>query len=82
MEDLPLGRIAAFVPEFAVKDLPLGITLMMIHCDKTYGNQSIQGWLSKVDFILVSYDYQKSFAIMPQLNCNLSTKLNFSITVN
>ena len=24
MEDLPLGRIAAFVPEFAVKDLPLG----------------------------------------------------------
>ena len=26
MEDLPLGRIAASVPEFAVKDLPLGIT--------------------------------------------------------
>ena len=24
MEDLPLGRIAALVPEFAVKDLPLG----------------------------------------------------------
>ena len=31
MEDLPLGRIAALVPEFAVKDLPLGRTLMMIH---------------------------------------------------
>ena len=24
MEDLPLGRIAALVPEFAVKGLPLG----------------------------------------------------------
>ena len=24
MEDLPLGRIAALVPEFAEKDLPLG----------------------------------------------------------
>ena len=30
MKDLPLGRIAALVPEFAVKDLPLGRTLMMI----------------------------------------------------
>ena len=30
MEDLPLGRIAALVPEFALKDLPLGITLMMM----------------------------------------------------
>ena len=29
MEDLPLGRIAALVPEFAVKDLPLGRTLMI-----------------------------------------------------
>ena len=26
MEDLPLGRISALVPEFAVKDLPLGKT--------------------------------------------------------
>ena len=24
MEDLPLGRFAALVPEFAVKDLPFG----------------------------------------------------------
>ena len=30
MEDLPLGKIGALVPEFAVKDLPLGRTLMMI----------------------------------------------------
>ena len=30
MEDLTLGRIAALVPEFAVKDLPLGRTLMII----------------------------------------------------
>ena len=30
MEDLPLGRIAALVPEFAVKDLPLGRTLGFI----------------------------------------------------
>ena len=29
MEDLPLGRTAAFVAEFAVKDLPLGRTLMI-----------------------------------------------------
>ena len=27
MEDLPLGRTAALVPEFSVKDLPLGRTL-------------------------------------------------------
>ena len=30
MEELPLGRIATLVPEFAVKDLPLGRTLMMM----------------------------------------------------
>ena len=30
MQDLPLGRIVALVPEFAVKDLPLGSTLMMM----------------------------------------------------
>ena len=30
MEDLPLGGIAALVPEFEVKDLPLGRTLMMM----------------------------------------------------
>ena len=28
--NLPLGRIAALVPEFAVKDLPLGRSLMMM----------------------------------------------------
>ena len=31
MEDLPLGRIAALVPEFAVNDLPLGRKLMMMN---------------------------------------------------
>ena len=30
MEDLSLGRIATLVHEFAVKDLPLGRTLMMM----------------------------------------------------
>ena len=30
MEDLPLGRTAALVPEFAMNDLPLSRTLMMI----------------------------------------------------
>ena len=30
MEDLSLGRIAALVPEFSVKDLPLGRTLMVM----------------------------------------------------
>ena len=30
MEDLPLGRIAALVPEYAMKDLSLGRTLMMM----------------------------------------------------
>ena len=30
MEDLPLDRIAALVPEFAVNDLPLDKTLMMM----------------------------------------------------
>ena len=40
MEDLPLGRISALVPEFAVKDLPLGRTLMMImiHTGKAFIN--------------------------------------------
>ena len=30
MEDQPLGRIAYLVPEFAVKDVPLGRILMMM----------------------------------------------------
>ena len=30
MEDLLLGRIAALVPEFAVKDMPLGRKLIII----------------------------------------------------
>ena len=31
MEDLPLGRFAALVPEFAVKDPPFGRTLIMMN---------------------------------------------------
>ena len=30
MEDMPSGRIAALVPKFALKELPLGRTLMMM----------------------------------------------------
>ena len=33
MDDLPLGRIAALVPEFAVKGLPSGKKLMMMILD-------------------------------------------------
>ena len=36
MEDLPLGRIAALVPKFAVKNLPLGRTLMMMMMNEEY----------------------------------------------
>ena len=51
MEDLPLGRIAALVPEFAVKDLPLGRTLMMMkylifvqyYFERSYPVQSMGG---------------------------------------
>ena len=37
MEDLPLGRIAALVPAFAVTDLPLDRTLMMMMMMIAYG---------------------------------------------
>ena len=36
MEDLSFGIIAALVPEFAVKDLPLGRTMMMILFNNGY----------------------------------------------
>ena len=36
MEDLPLGRIEALVPEFAVKHLPLGRTLMIFYITNYY----------------------------------------------
>ena len=42
MEDLPLGRIAALVLEFAVMDLPLGRTLMMVF---------VISWVMKVKFL-------------------------------
>ena len=37
MEDLPLGIIAALVPEFAVRDLPLGRKLMTMMINIVYG---------------------------------------------
>ena len=42
MEELPLGRIAALVPEFAVKDLPLGRTLMMVIYNKRRDGMEIK----------------------------------------
>ena len=42
MEDLPLGRITALVPEFAVKDLPLGRTLMMMIHTNGHRIQTLQ----------------------------------------
>ena len=48
MEDLPLGRIAALVPEFAVKDLPLGRTLkVMIGTSECAGECRFSGNLCK-----------------------------------
>ena len=44
MEDLPLGRIEALVPEFAVKDLSLGRTLMMMMAHKTKVKQREKEW--------------------------------------
>ena len=57
MEDLPLGRIAALVSEFAVKDLLLGRTLM------------IYIYIYKPDFkisvaLQCSYTFQHNFAIL------------------
>ena len=43
MEDLPLDRIAALVPEFAVKDLPLGRTLMMMMMIMALGGRRVIG---------------------------------------
>ena len=45
MEDLPLDRIAALVREFAVNDLPLGRTLMMV---MMYSNLSKKETLKKL----------------------------------
>ena len=42
MEDLPLDRIGALVPEFAVKDLPLGRTLMIMILIRNF-QRSING---------------------------------------
>ena len=42
MEDLPLGRIAALVPEFAVNDLPMSRTLMMMMKVKVFPLQAMK----------------------------------------
>ena len=42
MEDLPLGRTAALVPEFAVKDLPLDRTLMTMMSEATLMTQDVK----------------------------------------
>ena len=59
MEDLPFGRIAALVPEFAVKDLPLGTTLMMmIHVFYTDGTSiyhNIKQWVQALIIIIIKF---------------------------
>ena len=45
MEDLPFGRIAALVPEFAVKDLLLGRTLMMMSYNNIHGHMVLYTYL-------------------------------------
>ena len=53
MEDLPLGRIAALVPEFAVNDLPLGRTMMMMHNNNNNNNKDNIGNYIKIMVIMV-----------------------------
>ena len=59
MEDLPLGRIAALVPESAVNDLPLGRTLMMIY------NTVISFIFSCKDFVINKY-INRPVALQPR----------------
>ena len=51
MEDLPLGRIAALVPEFPVKDLPLGRTHDYDDDEQSYKLKSLK-LLKKNNLIL------------------------------
>ena len=53
MEHLPLGRIAALVPEFAVKDLPLGKILMMMMMMMA---NDIRGWMGPTFSRHLSYN--------------------------
>ena len=52
MEDLPLGRTAALVPEFAEKDLTLGRTLDDDDDDYTY-------------YLMVSASLAETFGVCP-----------------
>ena len=70
MEDLPLGRIAALVPEFAVKDRPLSRTLMMMMMMmmmiiKEYLENNIKLWLFKFFPIIVIKT--KSILVHPKI---------------
>ena len=69
MEDLRLGRIAALVPEFAVKDLPLGWTLMLMFTQDFWWNRHIHskevpirlGWFSPVSQCKKKIKIQSTF---------------------
>ena len=57
MEDLSLDRIAALVPEFVVKDLPLGRTLMMMMMINIINIKKMQSIINTTKYIyLNSYD--------------------------
>ena len=59
MENLPLVRIAALVPEFAAKDLPLGRT----HYDYLYRGTRIQRMFATLNYLLkILYFLGQSFA--------------------
>ena len=63
MEDLPLGSIAALLLEFAVKDLPLGRTLIWDHV--TNDVDIITNCLSRNLEVLY-------LPFMSRLSCNIS----------
>ena len=72
MKGLPSGRIAALVPEFAVKDLPLGKTLMMIHSREL---KCLQVIYENVDCVLTPGFFVHRFKglrnSIPLVLCNL-----------
>ena len=80
MEDLPLCRIAVLVPEFAVKDLPLGRTLMMMNVKKSQFSLFLAtGFIYR--FILIQMLFAISFIILTsETRCVLEyTLFTFSI---
>ena len=66
MEDLPFGRIAALVPEFALKELPLGRTLMMMmHLQLRSETVTVR---RRMNLVLCCYDCQ----VKPGDECEIS----------